>query len=107
MTSIKSTLSNLHTYYLSLFPIPLGVANRIEKFQRDFLWGGINEEFKFHLVKWSNICSPKQYGGFGVRNLMINFNQELLGKWLWRYATKREALWLLVVEAKYDSMSGG
>jgi hypothetical protein len=25
---IKSTLSNLPTYYLSLFPIPVGVANR-------------------------------------------------------------------------------
>jgi hypothetical protein len=27
----KSTLSNLPTYYLSLFPIPVGVANRLEK----------------------------------------------------------------------------
>jgi hypothetical protein len=31
LTLIKSTLSNLPTYYLSLFPIPLGVANKIEK----------------------------------------------------------------------------
>jgi hypothetical protein len=92
LTLIKSTLSNLATYYLSLFCIPLGVANRIEKL--------------FHLVKWSTICSPMQYGGLGVRNL-IKFNQALLGKWLWRYATEREALWRVVVEAKYDSLSGG
>jgi len=37
LTLIKSTLSNLPTYYLSLFPIPIGVANRLEKLQRDFL----------------------------------------------------------------------
>ena len=31
VTLIKSTLSNLPTYFLSLFPIPVAVANRIEK----------------------------------------------------------------------------
>jgi hypothetical protein len=34
---IKSTLSNLPTYLLSLFPIPADVAKRIEKIQQDFL----------------------------------------------------------------------
>jgi hypothetical protein len=67
---------------------------------------GINEELKFHLVNWSKICSPKQIGELGVRNF-TQFNQALLGKWLWRYATEREALWSLVIEAKYNSMSRG
>ena len=31
VTLIKSTLSNLPTYFLSLFPIPASVANRIER----------------------------------------------------------------------------
>jgi len=47
LTLIKSTLSNLPTYYLSLFPIPVGVAYRLEKLQSDFLWGGIGDEFSF------------------------------------------------------------
>ena len=50
MTLIKSTLSSLPTYFLSLFPIPAGVAHRLEKIQRDFLWNGMGEETKFHLV---------------------------------------------------------
>ena len=39
VTLIKSTLSNLATYFLSLSPILATVANRIEKFQQNFLWG--------------------------------------------------------------------
>ena len=50
VTLIKSTLSNLPTYFLSLFPIPAIVANRIEKLQWNFLWGGFGDEPKIHLV---------------------------------------------------------
>jgi len=46
---LKSTLSNLPTYYLSFY-ILVGVANRPDKLHRDFLWGGIGDETKFHLV---------------------------------------------------------
>ena len=38
VTLIKSTLANIPTYYMSLFKIPVKVANRIEKLQRDYLW---------------------------------------------------------------------
>jgi len=58
VTWIKSTLSNLHTYLMSPFPLPVGVANCIEKLKWDFMCGGIGEEFKFHLVSWPKVCNP-------------------------------------------------
>jgi hypothetical protein len=82
------------------------VGNRLEKIQRDFLWGGIGDEFKYHLIKWSQVCKSMKFGGLGVRNL-VKFNQALMGKWLWRYATEREALWRKLVHIKYDSHMGG
>ena len=53
LTLIKSTLSSIPTYFLSLFPIPARVANRLKKLQRDFLWCGMEEKPKSHLVNWS------------------------------------------------------
>jgi endonuclease/exonuclease/phosphatase family metal-dependent hydrolase len=106
VTLIKSTLSSIPTYFLSLFPIPARVANRLEKLQRDFLWCGMDETPKFHLVNWSQICTPLRAGGLAIRNLR-SFNKALLGKWLWRYGLEREALWRLVVDAKYGSLWGG
>jgi hypothetical protein len=89
VTLIKSTIANIPTYYLSLFPILGSVAARIEKLRRDFLWGEIGDDFKYHLVSWSKVCTRISEGGLGIRNLMM-FNCALLGKWLWRYGIERD-----------------
>ena len=65
ITLLKSTLSSVPTFYLYLFPVLVSVATHVEKLQRDFLWGGLRDEFKYHLVKWKTVCIPVQYGGFG------------------------------------------
>jgi hypothetical protein len=62
VTLSKSIFSNLSTYFLSLFPIPVRVVNRVDKLQRELLWGGISDEFKYHLVRRDKVCSP-------IRNL--------------------------------------
>uniref|UniRef100_A0A2N9FRU0 B box-type domain-containing protein n=1 Tax=Fagus sylvatica TaxID=28930 RepID=A0A2N9FRU0_FAGSY len=53
----------------------------------------------------SKICAPLHHGGLVVQDLR-SFNKALLGKWLWWYDSEREALWRLVVDAKYGSLWG-
>ena len=106
LSLFKSPLSSLPTYFLSLFPIPMSLAHRIEKLQRDFVWGGLADEHKFHLVNWQQLYSPIQNGGLGIRRV-AGFNQALLGKWLWRYATEPRSLWRRVIDSKYGSQWGG
>ena len=53
-------------YFLSLFKIPVSVAAKIERLQRDFLWSGIREGKRDHLVSWDVVCNPKVKGGLGL-----------------------------------------
>lgn len=104
VTFIKTTLSNLPTYFSSLFPLPTKVAYRIEKLQHDFLQG-VMDEFKFHLVSYT-ICTPILEGGLGIQNLLV-FNKVLLRKWLWRYHLEVDALWWAVIDSKFGGAWGG
>jgi len=84
VTLIKSTLSNLPTYFMSSFTLLVSVANYIEKLQHNFLC------FKYHLVNWFKVYSPIFEGGLEIRNVQM-FNRALLGKWLCHFGLKREA----------------
>ena len=108
LTLLKSTLSSLPTYYLSLFTIPKVVVERLESIQRNFLWGFSEECFKYPLVAWENVCSPIVVGGLGTRNV-VSFNQALLRKWLWRiwrYGHEVNHLWRRVISTKYGEDQG-
>jgi hypothetical protein len=79
LTLIKSTLFSIPTYFLSLFPLLAGIAKRLERFQRDFLWDSPDGKHNLHLIKWKTFCSRIARGGLGVKNLTL-FNKALLGK---------------------------
>ena len=102
LTLLKSTLSSLPTYFLSLFTILSHVANKIERLQRDFLW----RDSKTHLVGWDKVCAPLENGGLGVRKL-TTFNKALLRKWLWRFGVEETRLWRRVVALKFGEEWGG
>ncbi|RVW23454.1 putative ribonuclease H protein [Vitis vinifera] len=106
MTLIRSTLSSMPIYLMSLLRIPRAVSLRLEKIQRDFLWGGGALEKKPHLVNWDTVCLDKSKGGLGVRCLST-LNRALLCKWNWRFANERDKLWRHVISRKFGEEEGG
>ena len=103
---LKSTLSSLPTYFLSLFTIPQAVAARIERIQRNFLWGASEDVFKYPLVAWDKVCLPVVCGGLGIQRVRL-FNKALLGKWLWQFGKESHRLWQQVIANKYREARGG
>ena len=106
LTLLRSTLSSLPMYFLSLFTIPKAVAARMESIQRNFLWGYSEGSFKYPLVAWEKVCVLVEFGGLGIRSVVL-FNQALLGKWLWRYGHEVTHLWRRVISTKYGEGQGG
>ncbi|RVW37121.1 Transposon TX1 uncharacterized 149 kDa protein [Vitis vinifera] len=52
------------------------------------------------------VWDDKSKGVLGVKNLGL-FNKALLGKWAWRFANKKKALWNQVIRRKYGEERGG
>ena len=105
-TLIHSTLSSLPIYYLSLFRMPQKVCARLEKIQRQFLWGGSNHDRKISLVRWAIMCTNKSKGGIGIKSFS-KMNKALLSKWSWRFANERNSLWRKVICSKFGESFGG
>ena len=79
-TLIKSVLSTIPVYYISLFKMPEGVSRILDKIQSYFLWGDNGLEKKLHLVSWNKVTSNLNQGGLGVRRIR-DMNDCLLIKW--------------------------
>ena len=106
ITLIQSSLSHIPSYFLFLFKIPISIASKIEKLQRDFLWSGAGEGKKDHLIRWDVVCRPKKLGGLGFGKISLR-NIALLGKWLWRFPRKRNGLWHKVIASIYGTHPNG
>ena len=86
--------------------MPQKVCARLERIQRQFLWGGSDNDKKISLVRWAIVCTDKSKGGFGIKSFS-KMNKALLSKWSWRFANERNSLWRKVICSKFGESFGG
>nr|GEY58748.1 RNA-directed DNA polymerase, eukaryota, reverse transcriptase zinc-binding domain protein [Tanacetum cinerariifolium] len=59
-------------------------------------------------VRWKSVLAAKDVGGLGMSSLFA-LNQALMFKWVWRFFSQKNSLWVRVVKALHgeDGKIGG
>ncbi|RVW44363.1 hypothetical protein CK203_071045 [Vitis vinifera] len=83
---------------------PIYFKGRENHFNQEQQWVTWRGKLILLIGKWW--CGDKENGGLGIRKLTL-MNKALLGKWTWRFASNKEALWKQVLVAKYGKEDHG
>lgn len=91
---VKTVLSAMPTYLLTVLKPPKGFLNDIDKTRRKFLWAGDQDALGGKSkVNWQQVCSPIDCGGLGIPCLE-KFSRSLRLRWLWYEWTNPEKPWI-------------
>ena len=99
---LKSVLSAIPTFYLSVFKIPASIEQHLSHLMRRFFWKGWKEGRGLALVAWDDICKPTGRGGLGVPHLKT-MNVALLTKWLKRIIGPEEDVIRAMMRDRYGA----
>jgi hypothetical protein len=69
---VKSVLSALTTYFMTVYKLPKWACNDIDHFRRSFLWRGEDPDKVCGghcLVKWKVCTIPKKWGGLCIKDI--------------------------------------
>jgi hypothetical protein len=82
-TLVKSVLTSIVIYYITVLNVPIEVLMKIDSIRRAFLWAACDKVTGGKCkVNWEMVCKPKDCGGLGIFNL-TKFASALRMRWLW------------------------
>lgn len=75
---------------ISLFELPKGPSKKMIFFIEEECYGRRKKtQKKYHLVKWEDVCRPKEMGGLGVIYLDV-MNICLISRWIWKLVNEQQ-----------------
>ena len=69
ITKIRSVLSAIPIFPMACLPLSNWVSTKFESKLQNFLWKDKEDDKKVALIKWENLCKPKEFGGLGIKKL--------------------------------------
>nr|GEW02000.1 reverse transcriptase domain-containing protein [Tanacetum cinerariifolium] len=98
LTLLKSILTAIPIYHMSLYKVPVGILNDMEPIRRNFFNGIEKSERKTAWIRWETILASKKNGGLGVSSF-FSTNRSLLFKWIWHFLSQDSSLWSRFIQA--------
>ncbi|GKU98316.1 hypothetical protein SLEP1_g11335 [Rubroshorea leprosula] len=86
-------LRGITNFWCSIFILPKAVIKEVEKICGAFLWNNSVLTARGAKVNWNTVCSPKQEGGLGLKNL-VQWNQACILKFIWLLFSKAGSIWV-------------
>ncbi|CAK8562737.1 unnamed protein product [Lathyrus sativus] len=87
-------------YWLTCFPFPKTVLQKIESICRIFLWTGGFKGNRKALVAWKQIYNPRSHGGLNIVDIEV-WNKSTIMKLLWNLSGNEDSLWVKCVQTYY------
>ncbi|XP_074293276.1 uncharacterized protein LOC141620254 [Silene latifolia] len=95
---INSVIFGLRNFWVSSVLLPKGIAKKINKLCKDFLWGIEHGQSKHVFKIWDSFCLPREEGGVDIKEV-LSWNKSQMLSWLKKLITHSETIWVQWVEA--------
>ena len=97
---IKAVAQAIPAYAMSVFKLPKGLCEDIQRAIAKFWWGSNQDKQAIHWSRWEKLSCAKSRGGLGFRDF-TSFNQAMVAKQGWRLLQFPDSLVSKVLQAKY------
>ncbi|XP_074278128.1 uncharacterized protein LOC141601728 [Silene latifolia] len=78
--------------------LPKGIANKIHKICKDFLWGTDDGARRWVFKSWASLCRPRREGGVDIKEI-LSWNKAQMMGWLYKLETNAPNIWVQWVNA--------
>nr|GEV51666.1 RNA-directed DNA polymerase, eukaryota [Tanacetum cinerariifolium] len=102
LSLLKSVLTSIPLYHMSIFKVPIDVLSHLESIRWNFFYGVDGSDRKLAWIGWNMVLTSKNNGVLGVSSFFAH-NRALLFKWVWIFLTDGSSLWTRFIKAIFGN----
>ncbi|XP_074278284.1 uncharacterized protein LOC141601876 [Silene latifolia] len=95
---ITSVIFGIHNFWGASILLPKGIAKKIHKICKDFLWGIDDGKRRLVFKSWESLCRPRQEGGVDIKEI-LSWNKAHMMGWILKLDSAAPNIWVQWVNA--------